>query len=114
MTKALPTSIDDTMRLLGEGKYVADRSLATTLFLSLKLGLPLFVEGEAGALGRGGDLSRAECTATVTCGGAGQPNKLGLVGGVQGRGDAHLAPLPCPPPDERRGLAVLPDTLAPE
>lgn len=48
MTKALPTSIDDTMRLLGEGKYVADRSLATTLFLSLKLGRPLFVEGEAG------------------------------------------------------------------
>jgi MoxR-like ATPase len=48
MTRALPTSIDDTMTLLGEGKYVADRSLATTLFLSLKLGRPLFVEGEAG------------------------------------------------------------------
>jgi len=48
MTRALPASIDDTMTLLGEGKYVADRSLATTLFLSLKLGRPLFVEGEAG------------------------------------------------------------------
>ena len=36
------------MAVLGEGKYVADRSLATTLFLSLKLGRPLFVEGEAG------------------------------------------------------------------
>jgi MoxR-like ATPase len=48
MTRNLPTSIDQTMTLLGEGKYVADRSLATTLFLSLKLGRPLFVEGEAG------------------------------------------------------------------
>ncbi len=48
MTRNLPTSIDDTMAVLGEGKYVADRSLATTLFLSLKLGRPLFVEGEAG------------------------------------------------------------------
>jgi MoxR-like ATPase len=48
MTRALPASIDETMTLLDEGKYVADRSLATTLFLSLKLGRPLFVEGEAG------------------------------------------------------------------
>ncbi len=48
MTRALPASIDDTLSLLGEGKYVADRSLATTLFLSLKLGRPIFVEGEAG------------------------------------------------------------------
>jgi MoxR-like ATPase len=48
MTRPLPTSIDQTMTLLGEGKYVADRSLATTLFLALKLGRPLFVEGEAG------------------------------------------------------------------
>ncbi len=43
-----PASIDETMALLSRGKYVADRSLATTLFLSLKLGRPLFVEGEAG------------------------------------------------------------------
>jgi MoxR-like ATPase len=48
MTRALPASIDETMTLLDAGKYVADRSLATTLFLSLKLGRPLFVEGEAG------------------------------------------------------------------
>ena len=48
MTRALPASIDETMTLLNEGKYVADRSLATTLFLSLRLGRPLFVEGEAG------------------------------------------------------------------
>jgi len=43
-----PASIEDTLELLSRGKYVADRSLATTLFLSLKLGRPLFVEGEAG------------------------------------------------------------------
>lgn len=48
MTRNLPSSIDDTMAMLGEGNYVADRSLATTLFLSLKMGRPLFVEGEAG------------------------------------------------------------------
>jgi MoxR-like ATPase len=44
----IPASIDDTMALLERGNYVADRSLATTLFLSLRLGRPLFMEGEAG------------------------------------------------------------------
>jgi MoxR-like ATPase len=48
MTSALPTSIDATVDLLERGNYVADRSLATTLFLSLKMGRPLFLEGEAG------------------------------------------------------------------
>lgn len=43
-----PTSIDATLTLLGDGDYVADRALATTLFLSLKLGRPLFLEGDAG------------------------------------------------------------------
>ena len=43
-----PTSVDDTLALLAEGDYVADRSLATALFLSLRLGRPLFLEGEAG------------------------------------------------------------------
>jgi MoxR-like ATPase len=43
-----PASIEDTVALLSRGQYIADRSLATTLFLSLKLGRPLFVEGEAG------------------------------------------------------------------
>ncbi len=47
MSKA-PASIEDTVALLSRGQYIADRSLATTLFLSLKLGRPLFVEGEAG------------------------------------------------------------------
>jgi MoxR-like ATPase len=44
----LPASIDATLALLGDGNYVADRALATTLFLSLKLGRPLFLEGDAG------------------------------------------------------------------
>jgi len=44
----LPTSIDDTaQRLLGLG-YVAERALATTVFLALKLQRPLFLEGEPG------------------------------------------------------------------
>ncbi len=44
----LPTSIDATADLLERGEYVADRSLATVLFLALKMGRPLFLEGEAG------------------------------------------------------------------
>ena len=48
MTRPLPQSIDDAARLLEAGDYVADRSLATTVFLSLKMGRPLFLEGEAG------------------------------------------------------------------
>ncbi|MBK1668094.1 ATPase [Rhodovibrio sodomensis] len=45
---ALPTSVDDTQQLLSSGRYVADRSLSTVLYLSLSLGRPLFLEGEAG------------------------------------------------------------------
>jgi MoxR-like ATPase len=43
-----PASIDETLALLRTGGYVADRALATVLFLSLKLKRPLFLEGEAG------------------------------------------------------------------
>ena len=43
-----PASIDETLALLESASYVADRSLATVLFLSLRLGRPLFLEGEAG------------------------------------------------------------------
>src|ERR671919_502867 len=42
------TSVDDTQALLVSGNYVADRALATSLYLALKLGRPLFLEGEAG------------------------------------------------------------------
>ncbi len=48
MTNSLPTSIDETLALLERSSYVADRSLATVVFLALKLGRPLFLEGEAG------------------------------------------------------------------
>src|SRR3954470_8316931 len=46
--RAVPASIDDTLKLLGEADYLADRSLATVLFLALRMGRPLFLEGEAG------------------------------------------------------------------
>jgi MoxR-like ATPase len=45
---ALPTSIDATAALLAGADYVADRSLATAVFLALRMGRPLFLEGEAG------------------------------------------------------------------
>lgn len=44
----LPASIDETLDLLHRGDYIADRSLATVLHLALKMGRPLFLEGEAG------------------------------------------------------------------
>src|SRR5271169_3187601 len=44
----VPNSVDQTLDLLTGGRYVADRSLATAVFLALKLGRPLFLEGEAG------------------------------------------------------------------
>ena len=44
----LPTSIEETAALLARDDYVAERSLATALFLSLKMERPLFLEGEAG------------------------------------------------------------------
>jgi MoxR-like ATPase len=44
----LPKSADTTLELLTRGQYVADRSLATVLYLSLSLHRPLFLEGEAG------------------------------------------------------------------
>ena len=46
--RAVPASIDDTLALLADADYVADRALATVLFLSLRMGRPLFLEGEAG------------------------------------------------------------------
>ena len=44
----LPPSIDETVTLLASSGYVADRPLATVLYLALKMGRPLFLEGEAG------------------------------------------------------------------
>ena len=44
----LPASVDETAARLSEGDYVPDRSLATAVFLTLRMGRPLFLEGEAG------------------------------------------------------------------
>jgi len=46
--RPVPQSIDETLQLLADANYVADRSLATVLFLSLRMKRPLFLEGEAG------------------------------------------------------------------
>jgi MoxR-like ATPase len=43
-----PQTIDETLDMLAGADYVADRSLATVLFLSLRMKRPLFLEGEAG------------------------------------------------------------------
>jgi len=44
----LPESIEETHARLLEQDYVADRQLATAVFLALKLERPLFIEGEPG------------------------------------------------------------------
>lgn len=44
----VPESIEATLKMLEEHDYVAGRALATVLFLSLRMGRPLFLEGEAG------------------------------------------------------------------
>ncbi len=47
-TSAFPDSVDATLALLTSRGYLAERSLATVVYLSLKMGRPLFLEGEAG------------------------------------------------------------------
>ena len=44
----LPRTVDDARRLLAAGRYVADESLATAVYLALKQRRPLLLEGEAG------------------------------------------------------------------
>src|SRR3954462_6023286 len=71
MTRPVPASIDETQALLAACAYVAERSLATSLFLSLVMQRPLFLEGEAGvgkteiakvvAQGLGRELIRLQC-----------------------------------------------------
>ncbi|MGF1446024.1 MAG: AAA family ATPase [Pikeienuella sp.] len=46
--QSLPDSIDATQELLSAAGYVSGRGLSTVVFLALKLGRPLFLEGEAG------------------------------------------------------------------
>jgi len=45
---ALPESVDAMLALLSSRGYLAERSLATVTYLSLRMGRPLFLEGEAG------------------------------------------------------------------
>src|SRR6187401_3331673 len=45
---ALPKSVDAMQELLTSRGYLAERSLATVAYLSLRMGRPLFLEGEAG------------------------------------------------------------------
>ena len=45
---SLPQDVDATLKMLREGNYLANRSLATALYLSISLNKPLFLEGEAG------------------------------------------------------------------
>lgn len=68
---ALPGSIDQVAQLLASQQYIAERHLATTLYLAMAMGRPLFLEGEAGvgktevakalALGLGRPLVRLQC-----------------------------------------------------
>src|SRR5437588_7381959 len=48
MTSSPPSSITATVELLQSAGYVADRALGTVVFLALRMGRPLFLEGEAG------------------------------------------------------------------
>src|SRR5690242_15328546 len=67
----LPGSVTDLQQRLAEQHYVAERGLAVSLFLALRLGRPLFLEGEAGvgktalaaavAAALGTDLIRLQC-----------------------------------------------------
>jgi MoxR-like ATPase len=67
----VPATIDATLELLRSESYVADRGFATVLFLALRMGRPLFLEGEAGvgkteiakvlARGLGRKLIRLQC-----------------------------------------------------
>src|SRR5438105_10963860 len=45
---ASPASVDAMQELLTSRGYLAERSLATVTYLSLRMGRPLFLEGEAG------------------------------------------------------------------
>src|ERR1700681_912718 len=66
-----PASIDELRTLLARHLYVADRGLATSIFLALRLQRPLLLEGEAGvgktelakvlARWTGGELVRLQC-----------------------------------------------------
>ncbi len=69
--RTLPETIEDVQAMLAAQNYICDRALAIVVFLALKLGRPLFLEGEAGvgkteiakalAAGLGRRLIRLQC-----------------------------------------------------
>ncbi len=71
MTASPPATVDAVLALLDGQDYVAERRLATSVFLALRMGRPLFLEGEAGvgkteiakvlATGLGRKLIRLQC-----------------------------------------------------
>ncbi len=58
---APPASVDEVISRLGEGRYLADRGLATAVYVALTLGRPLLLEGEVGV----GKTEVAKVLATV-------------------------------------------------
>ncbi|MET1003677.1 MAG: MoxR family ATPase, partial [Acidimicrobiia bacterium] len=66
-----PQTVDDVEAGLAAHDYLADEGLATSIFLALRLGRPLLLEGEAGvgktevakvlARATGGELLRLQC-----------------------------------------------------
>ena len=58
---APPRSVDEVIARLGEGLYLADRGLATAVYVALTLGRPLLLEGEVGV----GKTELAKVLATV-------------------------------------------------
>ena len=65
LAATVPATVDATLELLERQDYVAERRLATAVFLALKLRRPLFLEGEAG-------VGKTEI-AKVLAGGLGRP-----------------------------------------
>ena len=45
---AIPSSVDELQEALGRQQYIAERTLAVSIYLALRLKRPLFLEGEAG------------------------------------------------------------------
>ena len=76
---AIPDSVDETLALLSGGDYVADRNLATSLFIAFRLNRPLFLEGEAGvgktalAAVLAERLGRSCCASSATRGSTSRP-----------------------------------------